>query len=183
VNEAAGKPRLRISYLTLGLAAAALVIVHATVALLEAQARERQTPRLAADSLVKALRAHHRQTGRFPADFRELEARVWKRKNPPDFGADGRGLSVANYYYIYHPVNGGACAIWIVPTGPRRDEGSTHFLLLTPDDLRRWKGAPLSPDDVKRLPATPSYAEMAVLGMTEQRRIHLNGSERVSRGR
>ena len=68
----------------------------------------------------------------------------------PDFGADGRSLSIANYHYIYHPVDAGACTIWIIPTGPRRDEGATHFLLLYPDSLRRWKGAPLSPDESNR---------------------------------
>jgi hypothetical protein len=159
----------------LGLAAAALVIVYATVGLLDAWRASEQTPRLAADSLVKALRAHHQQTGRFPADFRELEARVWKHKKSPDFGADGRSLTVANYYYLYHPVNAQTCTIWIVPTGPRREEASTHFLLLAPATLRRWKGAPLSLDEVRKLPPAPSYAEMAVLGMTEQQQIVLNG--------
>lgn len=175
MNQAGGKTRLRISFLMLGLAAAALVIVYATVGLLDAWRAGQQTPRLAADSLVKALRAYHQQTGRFPADFRELEARVWKHQKPPDFGADGRSLSVANYYYLYHPVNAGACTIWIVPTGPRREEASTHFLLLAPGNLRRWKGAPLSLDEVRKLPPAPSYAEMAVLGMTEQQQIVLGG--------
>ena len=173
MNQAAGKTRLRISFLMLGLAAAALVIVYATVGLLDAWRASEQTPRLAADSLVKALRAHHQQTGRFPTDFHELEARVWKHKKSPDFGADGRSLIVANYYYLYHPVNTQACTIWIVPTGPRREEASTHFLLLAPANLRRWKGAPLSLDEVRKLPPAPSYAEMAVLGMTEQQQIVL----------
>jgi hypothetical protein len=159
----------------LGLTAAALIIVYATVSLLDAWRAGQQTPRLAADSLVKALRAHHRQTGRFPADFRELEARVWKHKKSPDFGADGRSLSVANYYYLYTRVNAEGCTIWIVPTGPRREEASTHFLLLSPTNLRRWKGAPLSLDEVRKLPPAPSYAEMAVLGMTEQQQIAFSG--------
>jgi hypothetical protein len=98
---------------------------------------------------------------------------VWKHKSPPDFGADNRSMSVANYFYIYSRVNAGAATIWIIPTGPKREEGSTHFLLLTPDNLRRWKGAPLSLEEVKRLPPVPQYREMALLGMTEQRPIEL----------
>jgi hypothetical protein len=171
--NASGKTKLRISFFLLGSALAALVVCFASASLIEVWQARQQTPRLAADSLVKALRTHHRQTGRFPADFRELEARVWKHKEPPDFGADGRSLSIANYHYIYHPVDAGACTIWIIPTGPRRDEGATHFLLLYPHSLRRWKGAPLSPDEAKSLPPVPQYREMALFGMTELPQISL----------
>jgi hypothetical protein len=173
MNQSINARRLRMSFLTLGASVAAMVIAYAATTLLEARRLREQTPRLAADSLVKALRAHHRQTGRFPDDFRELEARVWKHKSPPDFGVDNRSLSVANYFYIYARVDAGVATIWIIPTGPRREEASTHFLLLTPDNLRRWKGAPLSLDEAKRLPPVPQYREMAMLGMTEQHPIEL----------
>jgi len=173
MNQSINARRLRMSFLTLGASVAAMVIAYAATTLLEARRLREQTPRLAADSLVKALRAHHRQTGRFPDNFRELEARMWKHKSPPDFGVDNRSLSVANYFYIYARVDAGVATIWIIPTGPRREEGSTHFLLLTPDNLRRWKGAPLSLDEAKRLPPVPQYREMAMLGMTEQQPIQL----------
>ena len=74
--NASGKTKLRISFFLLGSALAALVVCFASTSLIEVWQARQQTPRLAADSLVKALRTHHRQTGRFPADFRELEARV-----------------------------------------------------------------------------------------------------------
>ena len=173
MNQPVNTRRLRMSFATFGASLVALIVVHASTMLMEAFSERRQTPRLAADSLVKALRTHQRQTGRFPSDFRELEARVWKHKNAPDFGVDNRSLSVANYYYIYYPVDGGACTIWIIPTGPRREEGSTHFLLLTPESLRRWKGAPLSLDEAKNLPPVPQYQQMRLLGMTEQQPIEL----------
>src|SRR4030095_11502646 len=138
--------------------------------------REReQTPRLAVDSLVKALRTYNKQTGRFPEDFRELEERVWKHKQAPDFGADGRSLSVANYLYLYHPGDGRYATIWVIPVGPRREEGSTHFLLIRPDSLRRWKGAPLSLDEIKNIPPVPQYRQMALFGMSEQNPIELTG--------
>jgi len=165
---------MRISFLMLGASLAALLVAFATATVLETWQLREQTPRLAADSLVKALRSHHRQTGRFPADFRELESRVWKHKQVPDFGADGRSLSVANYYYLYHAVDACTATIWIIPTGPKREEGSTHFLLLTPDNLRRWKGAPLSLDEVSKLTPVPHYQLMHVLGMTEQQPIELS---------
>jgi len=173
VNQTINTRRLRMSFAMFGASLVAIIVVYASNTMTEALSARRQTPRLAADSLVKALRTHHRQTGRFPSDFRELEARVWKHKNAPDFGVDNRNLSVANYHYIYYPVDGGACTIWIIPTGPRREEGSTHFLLLTPENLRRWKGAPLSLDEAKNLPSVPQYRQMSLLGMTEQQPIEL----------
>jgi hypothetical protein len=173
MNQSVNTRRLRMSFVTLGASVAAVIIAYAATTLLEARRLREQTPRLAVDSLVKALRAYRRQTGRFPDDFRELESRVWKHENAPDFGADNRSMSVANYFYIYTRVDAGAATIWIIPTGPKRDEGSTHFLLLTPDNLRRWKGAPLSLDEAKSLPPVPQYREMALLGMTEQRPIEL----------
>ena len=86
----------------------------------------------------------------------------------------GRGLSISNYYYIYFQVDAHTSTIWIIPTGPRREEGETHFLLLRPDNLRRWKGAPLSLDEAKNLPPVPQYGQMHLLGMTEQRSIELS---------
>ena len=173
MNQSINTRRLRMSFMTLGASAAAMIIAYAATTILEARRLREQTPRLAVDSMVKALRAYRGQTGRFPDDFRELEERVWKHKSAPDFGADNRSMSVANYFYIYARVNAGVATIWIIPTGPKREEGSTHFLLLTPDNLRRWKGAPLSLEEAKRLPPVPQYREMALLGMTEQRPIEL----------
>jgi hypothetical protein len=173
MNQSTNTRRLRMSFLILGASMAAIIIAYATTTILEVRQLREQTPRLAVDSLVKALRTYHRQTGRFPDNFGELEARVWKHKSAPDFGADNRSMSVANYFYIYTRVDAGAATIWIIPTGPKREEGSTHFLLLTPENLRRWKGAPLSLEEAKRLPPVPQYREMAMLGMTEQRPIEL----------
>ena len=175
MSEVAEKSRLRISVVMVGISLVALIVTYAAVTIAAAWRAREQMPRLAAESLVKSLRTYRQQTGRFPANFRELEARVWKHKQAPDFGADGRSLTVANYYYIYYPVEASTCTVWIVPIGPRREEGATHFLLLTPSGLRRWKGAPLTLDEVKKLPsAVPQYNEMALLGMTEQQPIDLD---------
>lgn len=164
---------MRISVVMVGLSLGALIVTYACVTMAAAWRSQKEIPRLAADSLVKALRSYYQQTGSFPSNFHELETRVWKHSKASDFGVDGRSLSVANYTYIYYPVDAKSCTIWIIPTGPRREEGATHFLLLTPDGLRRWKGAPLSLDEVKKLPSVPQYREMNVLGMTEQQPIDL----------
>jgi hypothetical protein len=174
MNQKISARRMRMSFVAFGASIVAIIVVYVSTTLTKALNERRETPRLAADSLVKALRDYHRQAGRFPTDFRELDARVWKHKNAPDFGADGRGLSIANYYYSYYQVDAHTSTIWIIPTGPRRDDGATHFLLLKPDNLRRWKGAPLSLDEVKNLPPVPQYGQMQLLGMTEQRPIELS---------
>jgi hypothetical protein len=175
VNQRPTRKKFRLSFLTLGISVAALIISFVFVTVLERRREHEQTPRLAAGSMVKALRKYHKQAGRFPTDFRELAAGVWKQKKAPDFGAEGRSLSVSNYLYLYHQVDAGAATIWIVPTGPRREEGSTHFLLLRPDSLRRWKGAPLSLDQTRNLSPVPQYRQMALFGMTEQKSIELSG--------
>ena len=166
---------LRFSFVALGLSVAALVVSFFSVTILGMWREREQTPRLAVDSLVKGLRTYHKQTGRFPTDFRELEARVWKHKQPPDLGVDGRNLSVANYLDRYYPVDAASATIWIIPIGPQREKGSTHFLLLKPTSLRRWKGAPLSLEGIKNIPPVPQYGQMANFGMVEQGSIHLSG--------
>jgi len=166
---------VRFSFVALGVSVAALIVSFICVTVLGILRDREQTPRLAMDSLVKALRTHHKQTGRFPVDFRELEERVWKHKQPPDFGADGRSLSAANYLYLYYPVDTNSVTIWIIPVGPRREQGSTHFLILGPDSLRRWKGAPLSLAEIKTIPSVPQYRQMALLGMSEQNSIEPSG--------
>ena len=127
-------------------------------------------PRLA-DTMVKDLRQYQRQTGQFPADFAELEHHVWKHTNVPDFGPAKRTLTVANYYYIYSKVDPLTCAVWAIPSGPRREEGSTHFLVIGPEVIRRWKGPALSKADIDKLEPVPTADVLNVMGMTEQSMI------------
>ena len=117
--------------------------------------------------MIKALRAYHHQIGRFPQNFVDLEARVWKHAQPPKFYEEGRSISMHNYYYIYYLVEPGVCALWAIPVNKRREEGSTYFLTISPQAVRRWRGAPLTFDEIKRLPDLPTPAQLAVLGLTE----------------
>ena len=133
-------------------------------------------PKPAVDQIVKALRTYHHQAGRFPQSFVELEARIWRHNHSPNFGDDGRSLSMANYYYLYYAVDSGACTLWAIPINKRREEGSTFFLTLSPETVRRWKGAPLALEEIKRLPALPEPAQLALLGLTEQQPIQLQRS-------
>jgi hypothetical protein len=167
------RSKLHVSFILTGVMLTGLFTTYAGIAITASWRAQKEMPRLAVDSLVKALRAHYQQTGRFPKDFQELETRIWRHKQLPEFGSDGRELAIANYYYIYYLVDARTSTIWIVPTGARREEGSTFFIVLTPESLRRWKGAPLTLDEIKRLSPVPQSQELAVLGLTEQSPIDL----------
>jgi hypothetical protein len=76
MNQSISARRLRMSFVMFGASLVAIIVVYVSNTVTKALSERSETPRLAADSLVKALRTHHRQTRRFPSDFRELEARV-----------------------------------------------------------------------------------------------------------
>jgi hypothetical protein len=175
----APKTGLRISFILLAVAIVLTVVSYVYSRWAEAQRQQELLPRLAADSMVKGLRQYQRQTGQFPVDFAELEQRVWKHTNIPDFGPAKRTLTVANYYYMYSKVGPLTCAVWAIPSGPRREEGSTHFLLIGPEVIRRWKGPALSKADIDKLEPVPTTDVLNVMGMTEQSII----DQRTSAGR
>ncbi|MGH9762800.1 MAG: hypothetical protein ACREDR_07205 [Blastocatellia bacterium] len=163
-----GRTGFRFSYVILGFSVIAAAGSYCYSLWTTSQREKAMLPRPAVDQIVKALRTYHHQVGRFPLNFTELEARVWKHKRQPSFGEDGRSLRFANYYYIYYPVDSSACTLWAIPINKRREEGTTFFLSVSPGAVRRWKGPPLVLDEIKRLPSLPNPAELAVLGLTEQ---------------
>jgi hypothetical protein len=121
--------------------------------------------------MVKGLRQYQRETGQFPGDFSELDKRIWKYKTAPDFGSTKRTLSHWNYYYVYAKSDPLTCTIWAIPSGPKREEGSTHFLVVTPDVIRNWKGSALGKADIDRISSEPTGDLLNMLGMTEQKVI------------
>ncbi|MEK6320995.1 MAG: hypothetical protein AABN33_04870 [Acidobacteriota bacterium] len=168
--------RVRLTYILLGFCLLAVIGSHLYGLWAASQEEKAMLPRLAIDQIIKALRTYHRQVGKFPQSFTELERRVWRHKRTPNFGEDGRSLSMANYFYIYYLIDAGTCTLWAIPINKRREEGSTFFLALSVETARRWKGAPLSLGEIKRLPSVPEPAQLALLGLTEQQPIHLRPS-------
>jgi len=63
------------------------------------------------------------------------------------------------------------CTVWAIPSGPKREEGSTHFLVITPDLIRHWKGPALSKIDIDSIAPAPTTNLLITLGMTEQKII------------
>ena len=181
------KTSVRFTYVFLGFWILAAIGSYLYALWTASQQEKALQPKPAVDQIVKALRTYHHQAGRFPQTFVELEARVWRHNHAPNFGDDGRSLSMANYYYLYFAIDSGACTLWAIPINKRREEGSTFFLTLSPETVRRWKGAPLALDEIKRLPGIPEPAQLALLGLTEQQPIQLqrarNGREGTMAGK
>lgn len=166
--EGARKQKLKLTFVILPLTILVVIICFAYGTWARTEREKKMVPRLAVDPLTKALRQYQHQMGRFPDNFTEVEERVWKHKKSPDFGPSKRTLSVANYYYIYGKADPLTCTVWAIPSGPKRQESSTYFLVITPDVIRNWKGAALSKEDIDKINSAPSSDLLNVLGMTEQ---------------
>ena len=171
--------RLRFTYIILGLALALLAIALTSSAWRGQQTHEANLPAPGLEAVVVALRAFHQQTGRFPADFRELDARLWRGAKQPHISADGKALMApaAHYYYTLHVVNpvGGSnpplppkAGLWAVPTGPRANEAATYFWYVTPTEIERWMGPALTADNIGAVRTLPSEQQLALLVMTKQ---------------
>jgi len=89
---------------------------------------------------------------------------------------------VANYYYVYAKTDPLTCTIWAIPSGPKREEGSTHFLVVSPDVIRHWKGPVLAKADIDRLSSEPTGDLLNVLGMTEQKIIDQRSARKARAG-
>ena len=166
--EGARKQRLKVTFIILPLAIITLIICYAYGTWARTVREKEMVPRLAVDSMVKGLRQYQRQTGQFPGDFGELEQRIWKHKQSPDFGPSKRTLTVANYYYVYAKTDPLTCTIWAIPSGPKREEASTHFLVVGPEVIKVWKGPALSKNDIDKISSAPTGDLLHMLGMTEQ---------------
>jgi hypothetical protein len=167
--EGARKQKFKLTFVILGVTVIVLVISFAYGTWAKAEREKELVPRLGDESMVKALRRFQRQTGQFPDDFMELEKRgIWKHKTLPDFGPSKRTFTHLNYYYVYGKSDPSTCTIWAIPSGPKREEASTLFLVVRPDVIQRWKGPALTKTDIDRIDTSPTGDLLNMLGMTEQ---------------
>lgn len=169
--EGGGAPKtgMRISFIILIVVSVMAIICYVYWRWSSAQAYEALMPKLAADSMVKGLRQYQRQVGQFPANLAELEDRhIWNHTTRPEFGPAKSTIAYANYYYLYAKVTPLSCAVWAIPSGPRREEGTTHFMVVWPDVIKHWKGPALSKSDIEKLEPVPSNDVLHIMGMTEQ---------------
>jgi hypothetical protein len=124
-------------------------------------------PQAQLEKLTSDIRIYRKRIGQFPANFNEINALIWHTKPAPDYGRDGRQARTKNYFYFYTRVNEQTCAIWALPTGPRRNYASSFFVVLTPEWLRSWQGKSLDDAAINSLPAIPKPDQLADLMMQE----------------
>src|ERR1051325_3532783 len=178
--EGARKQRIKMTFVLLPVCIIIVIISYVYGAWATAESEKQLVPRLGVDSMVKGLRQYQRETGQFPGDFSDLDKRIWKYKTAPDFGLTKRTLVLANYYYVYAKADALTCTIWAIPSGPKREEGSTHFLVVTPHVIRHWKGPALGKTDIDRISSEPTGDLLNMLGMTEQKIIDQYSARKTS---
>ena len=170
--EGARKQKFKLTFVILGVSVIVLVISFAYGTWAKAEHEKELVPQLGVASMVKALRQFQRQTGQFPDDFMELEKRgIWKHERMPDFGPSRRTLTHRNYYYVYGKANPSTCTVWAIPAGPKREDASTHFLVVRRDVIQIWKGPALTKIDIERIDSNPTGDLLNMLGLTEQKMI------------
>jgi hypothetical protein len=167
--EGARKQRIKVTFVLLPVCILIVIITYVYGAWARAESEKQLLPRPGLPSMIRDLRKYQRKTGQFPSDFSELNEQIWKYKPVPDFGSTKRTLVHANYYYMYAKTDPLTCTIWAIPSGPKREEGSTHFLVVTPDAIRNWKGPALGKTDIDRISSVPTVDLLNMLGMTEQK--------------
>jgi hypothetical protein len=169
VEGKAGGHRLGFSY---GLLVLAILIYLGTWAYASYAAEwkaKAEVPQIdPALRIIKGLRQYQDVNATFPVTLNDVESTIWKHAKPPPYGADGRSVTARNYYYLYTFVSPTRCTLWMVPVGPRMEEASSYFLVLTPEDREKWKGPSFDLKEAATISGTPTYAQLALLGMVKQ---------------
>lgn len=141
----------------------------------EAKRRD-EMPQDGAAALTRDLLKYHEQTGAFPEDLRALVGRVWDAKRPRDFDQSGKVFRHNRVFYLYARQTPHLFSLWAVPSGERREEGVSWYILSSPERIRRWKGPAIPDNQIDQLSATPSVHSLALLGLTEQPATNLKNS-------
>ena len=142
----------------------------------EAKRRD-EMPQDGAAALTRDLLKYHEQTGAFPEDLRALVGRVWDAKRPRDFDQSGKVFRHNHVFYLYARQTSHLFSLWAVPSGERREEGISWYILSSPERIRRWKGPAIADNQVDKLISQPSVQTLALLGLTEQPAADLKKAE------
>lgn len=169
VEGKTGKHRFGFSYVLMALA----IVIYLGALAYSSYAAEWKaraaTPKIdPVLKIIKGLRQYQKNKATFPSGFNEVETNVWKHSSPPAYGLNGRTVVLLNYYYFYTFISPTRCTLWMVPVGRHIEESNSYFLILTPDDREKWKGPPLDLKEASTISGTPTYAQLAMLGMIKQ---------------
>lgn len=129
---------------------------------------------------TRDLMRFHAKRGSFPEDLKNLEGVVWEKKDRL-LAANNRALTHQNYYYLYNRISPHLSTLWAIPTGEKREEAATWFLVVTHNAVKRWKGAPLPIEQINEIESNPSLYKLGVLGLIEQPSVDLKGKEKAAK--
>jgi len=130
--------------------------------------RRDELPQDGAAALTRDLLKYHEQTGTFPEELRPLVGKIWDVKKERKFDQTGKVFQHGRVFYLYARRTPHLFSLWAVPSGERREEGVSWFILASPDAIRRWKGPAIPDNQVEKLAPAPSVQLLALLGLTEQ---------------
>jgi len=130
--------------------------------------RRDELPQDGAAALVRDLLKYHEQTGTFPEELRPLVGKVWDAKKQREFDQTGKVFQHSKVFYLYARQNPHLFSLWAVPSGERREEGVSWYILASPEAIKRWKGPAIPDNQVQKLNSAPSVQLLALLGLTEQ---------------
>ncbi|MCP9495451.1 MAG: hypothetical protein MSG64_13480 [Pyrinomonadaceae bacterium MAG19_C2-C3] len=162
--------KLKFTYVIFAVTILLMILGGIYTAYTTSRTRQDQMPVVALDTVTKALRSFHAQTGRFPKNFREVDARLWKGSKAQQISVDGESLysPSGNYYYTLHTTNATTACVWAIPVGVRSEEAATHFWYITPSQIERWMGPALSREQIGVVKTVPSEEQLALLVLTRQ---------------
>ena len=164
-----GKRRLGFSYTLLAVAVVAYLATWGYSVFAADRLAKADVPQIDPIlKIIKGLRQYQQVNATFPQTFNQVEAAVWKHPSPPSYGADGRTLVIKNYYYFYTWISPTRCTLWAIPLGAHASESSSYFLILAPTDREKFKGPPLELKEASTLTGTPTYTQLAMLGLIKQ---------------
>jgi hypothetical protein len=154
--------RIKLSLIVAGLAL--FIVIAAYIYSLWAVDRKKslEMPVESVSLMMRDLLKFHEKRGGFPVDLQKLEGVVWERKNRW-FSAENRALNHRNYYYFYTRISHHRFSLWAIPTGSRREDAPTWFLVVSPENCRRWKGPALPLAQISGIEPNPSLGNLGVL--------------------
>lgn len=169
------------SFLMLIICALVLLGVNLYGAYAQSEAAALSKPMPALDTWFADLNAYHSRFSAYPPSLIELEKEIWiparqaKGKSTESQLEHGpRMYLYGDYAYLYQrDTDASICSVWAIPQGARYKEGFTYYELITPKSITEWRGAALTTDQMRAIPAEarPTGEQMARLGMYKQREV------------
>ena len=130
--------------------------------------RRDELPQDGAAALTRDLLKYHEQTGSFPENLRLLVGKIWDAERTRKFDQTGKVFQHGKVFYLYSRQGAHLFSLWAVPSGERREEGVSWYVLASPETIRKWKGPAIPESEVQKLIPAPSVQLLALLGLTEQ---------------